>query len=131
VEARFGPINWDLASDGINHKAPNYLTPHEDALAQPWHQFQPAIELAWLNPPFAHLAPWVRKCAEEGARGVRVALLVPASVGSEWFVAHVHNKALVLPLRPRLCFDGVNPYAKDLMLCLYGAQPGFEPWRWK
>jgi phage N-6-adenine-methyltransferase len=131
VATRFGQINWDLAADGINQKAPNYLTENEDALEQPWSEFHVAIELAWLNPPFSNIRPWAAKCAAEAALGVRVALLVPASVGSEWFAAYVYERALVLPLRPRVSFDGKNPYPKDLMLCVYGEEPGFEPWRWK
>jgi hypothetical protein len=63
-----------------------------------------------------------------------VLLLVPASVDANWFRDYVHERALVLPLSPRLTFiDQPAPINRPLMLCVYGPNitPGFEPWQWK
>lgn len=129
VEARFGAITVDLAASADNAKAPAWIDEERNSLLVDWHKFD---GLLWLNPPFAHIKPWARKCDVESALGARIALLVPASVGSEWFNDHVHGRALVLPLRPRLTFVGADdPYPKDLMLCVFGEPAGFEPWRWK
>ena len=78
-----------------------------------------------------NIEPWAKKCADECRKGARVAFLVPASIGSVWFAKHVWGVARVMALRPRMSFDGKNPYPKDMMLCMYGAPPGFELWRWK
>lgn len=84
----------------------------------------------WLNPEFGDIAPWAERCAETCAAGGRIAFLVPASVGSNWFAESVHDKARVLLFRPRLSFDGIAPYPKDCILCLYGLRPGYETWLW-
>jgi phage N-6-adenine-methyltransferase len=133
VERRFGPIRWDLAAHAGNFVVPNYYgpgSPHgEDALAQDWARHGGVL---WLNPPFARIDPWAEKAAAEGAKGARVVMLMPAAVGSNWFADHIHHKALVLAIRPRLSFDGQNPYPKDLICACYGPwiAPGFDCWRW-
>jgi phage N-6-adenine-methyltransferase len=130
VEKRFGKIGWDLAASAENARCEHYLDEDMDSLSVDWAELPLADgEICWLNPPYSRIAPWAGKCAESG---VPVALLVPASVGSDWFADYVYSRALVLPLRPRLSFDSKQPYPKDLMLCVYSAsQTGFEPWRWK
>ena len=142
VRSYFGP---DHFAAGCR----NALSPDND-----WKDVDDRIDNAnlWLNPPFADIAPWVEKCAASAwwesekskrgpgaADGRRIFLLVPAAVGSNWFSMHVHKKALVLVLNGRITFDGcppnpktgkVDPYPKDCMLCVYGAKPGFDIWRW-
>jgi len=132
VERRFGPIRLDLAAHQDNHVCPDWLGPGStkpDAFKVRWSNYPGVL---WLNPPFEDIAPWAEMAAAEGSNGARVVMLVPAAVGSNWFADHVHHKALVLAIRPRLSFDGVNPYPKDLMLACYGpwVAPGFDCWRW-
>lgn len=119
----------DLAASRNNTVSPVYFTEADNALACAW----PDKGWCWLNPPFGRLAPWVEKCDEARERGVRVAALLPASVGSNWYARHVHGKAFVLFLRPRLTFVGETaPYPKDLMLCLYdGPRVGSAVWDWR
>ena len=129
VESRFGKFEWDLAADDQNHKAPKYFTEKTNSLSHPWAMISGNC---WLNPPFGVIGPWAEKCAKEARLGAKIFLLTPASVGSNWFAEHVHGKALVLFLSPRLTFDGADdPYPKDLILSCYGQPPGYEPWRWK
>jgi phage N-6-adenine-methyltransferase len=135
VERRFGLITCDLAATRENAVHPNFLGPgskySEDALSVSWQG--PAGPVLWLNPPYSRCADFAKKAAEEGAKGARVHMLVPASVGSNWFADHVHGKALVLALRPRLTFVGHRwPFPKDLLLCVYGpfVVPGFGLWKW-
>lgn len=120
----------DLAAHEGNAKCEAYLTEAIDAFSVSWVALLDG-GWGWLNPPFGRIAPWAAKCAEESARGAKIAMLVPASVGSEWFAEHVDMKALVRPIRPRLSFDGKHGFPKDLMVCLYGMRPAFHPWRWK
>lgn len=139
VERRFGSIEMDLAAHAGNAVVPKYLGPGsniaEDALAPDviWsrHDCRPT-GLLWLNPPFADIYPWAEKCAQEGSRGARIALLAPYSL-ADWYEDHVHQKALVLKLKPRMTFVGaVDPYPKDLILAMYGpwVAPGETIWRW-
>jgi hypothetical protein len=135
VVSRFGLIAWDLAAHEKNHVSPDWYGPGSasaiDSLHQSldWATTAPG-ELLWLNPPFENIAPWARKCADSCDKGAKIAFLVPASIGSEWFAKYVYNKSFVLALRPRLSFDGKNPYPKDCILCIYGESPGFNLWKW-
>ena len=140
VETRFGELKWDLAADETNHVTPDWSGPgsrrQPDSLAGAWWALPAG--LLWLNPPYGNIAPWAEKCSGwrfgdyGSSRYQRIAFLVPASVGSNWFADHVDGKALVIFLRPRLTFVGhTQSYPKDLILAIYGEKPGYECWRWK
>ena len=132
LEHRFGAIEMDLAATDENAKAPLWITPETDSLRALWDKFD--VRRAFLNPPFGTIAPWARKCAE--AERLEILFLIPASVGSNWWAQHVHGAAdLVLFLRPRLSFDGKNPYPKDCALCVYNRPTEnigtrYECWDW-
>lgn len=141
VERRFGALAVDLAARQDNKKAPRCVTPEDDSLSVNWGIIFGRLN-CWLNPPFADIEPWAAKCAHHAPmfaeRGGRILFLVPASVGANWYADHVHNKALVLGLQGRLCFDGKDPYPKDCILAVFGrGEPGFENrvgfdvWRWR
>lgn len=126
-------LRRDLAARADNAKAWRFFSPEEDSLSIAWGREHPGA-LGWLNPPFADIAPWAAKCAlETDDTGLRVLLLTPASVGATWFAEHVHRKAMVLALRPRLTFEGCDaPYPKDCMLSCFGfGVAGFDVWRWR
>lgn len=127
VEAMFGPIAFDLAASADNTKAPRFYSEADDSFTKPWHLIE---GLLWLNPPFGNIAPWAAKCHAEAELGARIAFLVPASVGSNWYRNSIHKRHLVLFLNGRICFDGVNGFPKDCMLVMFGMPAGFEVWRW-
>ena len=132
-EARFGPIVCDLAASAENAKAPLFYDRNRDSLSVDWAAEHPTGTL-FLNPEFAEIGPWAAKCATESARRQGLILmLTPASIGTEWFAAHVNRKAMVLGLAPRMAFEGTDaPYPKDLMLSVYGmGMSGFDVWRWR
>jgi DNA N-6-adenine-methyltransferase Dam len=126
VERDFGNIAWDLAAhvgntvcDNYCYFGPDHPSEHfRDAFACEWSA---TIRqgLLWLNPPFGSIAPWAAKCAYESRRGANILLLVPASVGSNWFWDHVAPYAHVYAVSPRLSFDGKHPFPKDLILAEY------------
>jgi len=133
VFATFGPLRVDLAASPANAVAPAYFDEDDDSLAQDWTTLHGTL---WLNPPFARIGPWAAKCAASAPPDTwprrRIIMLTPASVGSRWFVEHVHRRALVLALVPRLTFVGCDaPYPKDCMLSIFGGQPGFNVWEWR
>lgn len=131
VEVRFGMLNWDLACSPGNCKGASggWYSEQFDALQESWTD----RGLCWLNPPFNSIAKWARKADEEAAHGARIIMLTPASISTNWFRDHVHNKAHVIPVQ-RMRFDGHNQdFPKDLMLSIYwGGISGFgERWDWK
>lgn len=121
----------DLAATAENTKAPIYLSPQDNSLSRSWRLYK---GLCWLNPPFADIAPWVEKCAVEKLYGARILLLVPASIGANWYWDWVHDYASVYSIG-RLTFEGSSdPYPKDLMLCEYDKRRAVQPLRrlnWK
>jgi hypothetical protein len=146
VRARFGHLAWDLAATMGTSRADylsNFYGPGsragEDALRQDWTKLTGTL---WLNCPFGRIEPWVEKARVSAAEVAadpdrrdrhdwRLCMLVPASVGSNWFADHVHRRALVLALRPRLTFvSHRQPFPKDLALLVYGERPGFDCWKW-
>lgn len=120
---------WDLAASIQNRKVDNFYSEEQDSLSQDWSQHNGWL---WLNPPYAKIGDWAEKCAEESLTGAKICMLVPASVGSNWYAEFVHNKALVLGLRPRITFEGCkDPYPKDCILIIYGLpKVGFDLWKW-
>jgi phage N-6-adenine-methyltransferase len=137
VEKRFGPITLDLAANRENRVCENFFGPGthlvggEDSLAPnvSWR----GLSLRWINPEFSDIDPWAAKCAAERHHAF-IAMLTPASVGADWFREHVHQKAMVLFLSPRITFVGhTQPYPKDCILSVFGpfVAPGYDCWRWK
>jgi len=126
----------DLAASKANTVNPNrFFTKQDDALVQSW----PLDGWCWLNPPYAHIGPWAKKCYEEAQKGCKTALLVPAVVGSNWFRDWIHLKApVVCFLNGRLAFIPEKPswgYPKDCMLALFdGSTTGetaYVVWDWR
>lgn len=132
VEARFGKIDLDLAANASNHVAPRYLGPGglaEDALAyNHWGSLNTG-GLAYLNPPFAKVLPWAYRATTSRKNGLRVALLIPAAVCTDWFLEWVQPNAYVFLLTPRVFAREV----RDCALCIYepAGYRGMEPWEWK
>ncbi len=139
----------DLAANEHNHKCPVWYGKSEGdtetaggSLNLPWHRLAGWL---WLNPPYKDMEPWARKCQEEAALGAKIAMLVPASVDTDWFEDYVWGKAEVRFLKSRLTFDfihvkgpnagkqNVDNYPKPLMLVLFerGRFPTAAPWNWK
>ena len=63
-------------------------------------------------------------------------VLVPASIGSNWYAKYVYHYATTWALSPRIQFTGhTTPYPKDLMLLQYGGldceHMALKLWRWK
>lgn len=127
---------WDLAASTDNTIVePNangwrHYDEADDALVQTW----PKGGWCWLNPPFGDIEPWVRKASIEAANGASTVVLVPASVGSNWWRHYVEPFSYVSYLNGRLTFVGHKTcYPKDLALLLYTPWgfSGHETWRWK
>jgi phage N-6-adenine-methyltransferase len=135
---KIAAFSFDFAADATNAKADHWWTEANDSpnqTPQTWVA-SAAGGFGWLNPPFTNIEPWARRCSEMRLMGGRVALLVPASVGANWFRDYVDGHAYVLMLNGRLCFMPDKPgwlYPKDCILCLYAQtiKPGYEVWDWR
>lgn len=138
VEARFGPITFDLAATAANTQSPNYFAPCSgpegpmpfdpqafatDAFDHPWATLSSRFRregflgLCWLNCEFNDIEHWASKCAEESQKwGCNILLLTPASVGANWFSDVIAPFADVYIVKPRLAFIPKQTYNKDCML---------------
>lgn len=141
VTGRFGRPTWDLAAteghqiQGVGH----YFTPEQDSLSQSWRRLTHSDEdtlvcqVAWLNPPFSNIRPWVAKLDRECRTLPRWTLcLVPASMGSHWWSDHVLGKCLALGVTRMTFMGSPAPYPKDIALLAYGfgvSGHGFWDWR--
>lgn len=148
VEKKFGPLEIDLAASPASAKAPLWFGPGSstaDALAIEWNALFRATKdghypLCWLNPPFRAITPWARKCAAAWLKGAEILLLVPGSIGANWFEHWVWPYADVYSIGRMVfdnCFDRrtgelvTTPYAKDLVLAHYGPNTGQQLIFWK
>ena len=141
VARRFGRPTWDLAAKAGDQiiGVSNQFTPEQDSLVQDWGKLEHPQEdnltcqVAYLNPPFAHIRPWAKKLEEECRYLPRWTLmLVPGSMGSLWWKDHVINKCMAFGVT-RITFQGsTTGYPKDLALLAYGfgvSGTGFWDWR--
>lgn len=104
----FGPLhaefNFDLdaAADSETTRLPRYLT---DSLDIDWPG-----ERIWLNPPYGRkLEPFIRKAAEEAAKGKIVVALIPFRCRAAWWHEAVIGKASeVRCIRKRIKFVRID-----------------------
>jgi len=140
VEKKFGPLTIDLAASGPQGaKASEFITPEQDSFSFKWHEF---LGLSWLNCEYGNIAPWAHKCADESLAGWRGLLLVPGSIGANWYWDYAEPYSNVYSVG-RMVFDNcfgkdgnlvTTPYPKDLILCHYDwSQPRqkMQRWRWR
>lgn len=140
IERRWGgrKMDFDLCALASNAKAPKFFTPEQDGRSQIWSKIPSLPKKGarlWCNPPYGNTQPWVLRAARfaQTSRckvdGAKVLVLVPASVGSNWWAEYVHGRASVLFLRPRIKFVGHKQgYPKDLVIVCYGDKPGYDLW---
>jgi len=128
LDRHFG-FNYDLACTKENKLCKFGLTPSDNALRMDWHQLEGYL---WLNPPYANIEPWARKCYEESLKGAKIVLLTPASVGSNWFRDFIYLKAWVRFLNGRLTFVGhKTPYPRDCMISIFDTiHFDMDVWNW-
>jgi phage N-6-adenine-methyltransferase len=133
VKTRLGIDDFvmDLAATDDNTVTEKgWYTEEQNSLNQNWY----FDGWCWLNPPYSDIRPWVSKACDEADKGAHIAMLVPASTGSNWWHNYVDGAAYITFLNGRITFIGHDkPYPKDLALLLYAPflMGGSCIWRWK
>lgn len=130
LNAHFG-FTHDLACTRDNQLCKFGLTPSDNSLSVDWHKLEGWL---YLNPPYNQIQPWAEKCWVESQLGAKVVMLVPASVGANWFRDYLWLKATVRVLNGRLTFVGhTAPYPKDLLIAIYHPRifKNLDLWEWK
>lgn len=70
----------DVCAEEWNHKCPDYFSPEQDGLHQPW------TGTCWMNPPYGReIEQWVEKAYRAACQGATVVCLVPARTETAWF----------------------------------------------
>lgn len=131
-ERRFGKITWDLAANAENSKAGDRFfgpgSAHSaNAFLAKWSGLG---ELAWLNPPFEDIEPFCDRSADAVKKyRQRNALLIPASVCTNYFIEFVKPNAYVFELTPRVFKTKI----RDCVLAMFepAGYIGRETWKWR
>jgi phage N-6-adenine-methyltransferase len=127
----------DLAATYDNAVCSACFTPEDNSLTQNWTRLRYSDDphpWCWLNPPYADIEPWVAKAASESKLGAHIAMLVPASVGANWWRDYVEHDSYQLFLNGRIKFVGCKDYyPKDCALLLYTPfiRSGSAVWDWR
>lgn len=126
----------DLAATRENAVCPYYYSLEEgrDSLGDNSWQAPDENGWAWCNPPYSDIRPWVAKAYAESEQGAQIVMLVPASVGANWWRDYVDGKAFISFLNDRITFVGCdNVYPKDCALLFYTPWgfTGHEIWSWQ
>lgn len=110
-EALGGRIDLDPCTTPDNPcGAARFYTPPTDGATEPWD-----AERIWVNPPYGKARErWVRRCAEAGANGSRVALLIPAATDTRIFQEALRSASSVLFIRGRVKFGVLRPNRRQV-----------------
>ena len=126
----------DVAASNENAVCDFYLTEEDDALSsvRSWINTDYPKDWVWCNPPYNNIPDWVYKAVNESSIGAHIAMLIPSSVGSNWWRDWVEPYAYILHLNGRIKFVGAKDYyPKDCSLLLYTPMrlTGSQIWNWK
>lgn len=89
--------------------------------------------LLWLNCEWNDVATWAQRCVDEAKDGANILLHVPAAVGTDWYPRYCASSSDTTICKGRVCYDGQDPYTKDVMICHFhpDAQGDFDIWDWR
>jgi phage N-6-adenine-methyltransferase len=140
VQAHLGVyFGIDLAAVAENALCAEYFGPCAgslacDALTQDWAAVTGPSRWGWLNPPFSHVLPWVRKARLECARGARLVMLLKLAPGTKWHIEEIDGQnCSVFKMRGRLKFPGFDHGAAfDTQVVMFDGLPFRErTWDWR
>lgn len=102
----------DLAATDKNTKCGIYFTKEQNSLKQNWHELKGWL---WCNPPYGRKLPeWIEKAHIESCLGAKIAMLIPASVGTQYWAKFIINKVENITFfTGRIKFDDPNGTITD------------------
>lgn len=85
----------DVACNKNNALLPYFIGVERDALKCSWGE--PGT-VAFLNPPYSKITPWIDAAIREQARGVTTVMLIPQSLDTQWYerAAECANETVIL-----------------------------------
>ena len=91
IESDVLKFTIDVAATKENAKCERYISEVENALTIPrWGEGR---EIAWCNPPYIHIWPWILKAQEQWEQyETKTIMLLPSSTGSNWFHGVVRSR---------------------------------------
>jgi phage N-6-adenine-methyltransferase len=117
-------FDLDAAASHENHLCGKYFTVRKSALTRRWYG------AVWCNPPYSHIAPFVRKAYEESKEGATVVMLIPAWTDQTWFHQYCRY-AEVTFIERRVSFIGTGsmntrkaPYFPSMIITFFPGQKG-------
>lgn len=76
-------------------------SPFDNGLIMSWHDTAKHLGgFVYVNPPYADLQTWLRKCAAEAELGAQIYALVPWRSNRDWFCAHLRSGATATTIAP-------------------------------
>ena len=120
----------DVCAIEANAKCRYFITPEMDGLASQWFDNH---AVAFCNPPFGAMLPWLRKaygqtCIHPGTTAV---VLGPADHTTKWFAYAYHMAFKIILLTPHVKFippPGIKASSPAAGHALYIFD--YQPWRW-
>lgn len=92
----------DVACNQHNALLPNFIGVERDALKSSWGE---SGTIAFLNPPYSNIKPWIDASVREQKAGVTTVMLIPQSLDTKWYLyAKQHANQTVLLVGGRVAF---------------------------
>jgi len=89
----------DVCAIPENAKCPQFYSPAEDGLSQPW------TGVCWMNPPYGRaIGLWVARAYRAALTGATVVALLPARTDTTWWHEYVVKAKDIRFLRGRIRF---------------------------
>jgi len=89
----------DVCAIPENAKCPQFYSPTEDGLSQPW------TGVCWMNPPYGRaIGLWVARAYRAALTGATVVALLPARTDTTWWHEYVVKAKDIRFLRGRIRF---------------------------
>lgn len=100
INAEFN-FTLDVCASEKNAKCERFFDSTLNGLFRDW-----APEVCWMNPPYGPaLGQWIRKAADEAAKGATVVALVPARTDTRWWHDYALKATEIRFIKGRLYFD--------------------------
>lgn len=102
--------------------------PFDDGLKIDWADTTGSEHLTFVNPPYADLEEWLKKCAEEARNGARIYALIPFRPQRTWFSYYLHGQKLAC-LAPFPFVGEKNGFPAPLCIASWNVPVPTEMWQ--